>query len=58
MGPLHIEMAFLDIIGDWVEDSGWTDAPVHGDFSTVGRIDNFFTGRKVKRSRYAHEVSL
>ena len=23
LGPLHIEMAFLNVIGDWVEGSGW-----------------------------------
>ena len=25
MGPLHIEMAFISAIGDWLEGSGWVD---------------------------------
>ena len=25
LGPLHIEMAFMSAIGDWVKGSGWTD---------------------------------
>ena len=24
MGPLHIEMAFVTAIGDWLDGSGWT----------------------------------
>ena len=25
IGPLHIEMAFISVIGDWLEGSGWVD---------------------------------
>ena len=26
LGVLHIEMATLNLLGDWLEDSGWTNA--------------------------------
>ena len=58
MGPLHIEMAFLNAIGDWLEGSGWVDIFERARFTTVGRIDSFLKGSKVKRNRYAHQVSL
>ena len=42
LGPLHIEMAFMSAIGDWVNGSGWTDIFNKANFSTVGRIESFF----------------
>ena len=57
-GPLHIEMDFLAAIGNWLESSGWTTVFEKAQFSTVGRIESFLSGSKVKRSRYAHQVSL
>ncbi len=58
MGPLHIEMAFLDAIGNWLDGSGWVDVFERAKISTTGRIESFLNGRKVKRTRYAHQVSL
>jgi len=58
LGPLHIEMAFLNAIGDWLEGSGWIQALEKGNISTTGRIESFLSGKKVKRTRYAHQVSL
>eukprot|EP00794_Sanderia_malayensis_P004251 gene4251-4816_t len=58
LGPLHIEMAFLSAIGDWLEGSGWTTVFERAQISTIGRIESFLSGTKVKRSRYAHQVSL
>ena len=57
LGPLHIEMAFLSTIGDWLEGSGWTQALEKGNISTTGRFESFLSGKKVKRTRYAHQVS-
>ena len=56
MGALHIEMAFLNAIGDWLEGSGWTDMLVKANISTPG-ANSFLSGRHVKRSRYAHQVT-
>ena len=58
MGPLHIEMALASAIGDWLEGSGWIDILKKANTSTSGRIESFLTGKKIKRTRYAHQVSL
>ena len=58
LGPLHIEIVFLRAISDWLEGSGWTQALEKGNISTNGRIESFLSGKKVKRTRYAHQVSL
>ena len=57
MGGLHIEMAFLDAIGDWLEGSGWAEVLVKAQVNTPGRAESFLSGKQVKRSRYAHQVS-
>ena len=36
MGPLHIEIAFLNLMGDWLESSGWVDLSVKANVSTPG----------------------
>ena len=51
MGPLHIEMTFLDAIGDWLEGSGWVTIFKRRRMTTVGCIDSFLSGLKIKRSR-------
>ena len=58
MGPLHIKMTFLNATGNWLEGSGWVDVFERARLTTVGRIDSFLKDSKVKRSRYAHQVSL
>ena len=58
MGPLHIEMASLNAIGNWLEESGWVTIFERACITSVGRIDGFLSGSKLKRSRYAHQVSL
>ena len=51
-------MAFLNAIGDWLEGSGWVTIFERARMTTVGRIDSFLSGSKIKRSRYVHHVSL
>ena len=58
MGPLHIEMLFLNIIGDWLNGSGWIEVYEKSTVSTAGKIESFLSGKHVKRSRYAHQVTL
>ena len=58
MGALHIEMAYLSVIGDWLEGSGWTDILVRAEISTPGHADSFLSGKHVKRSRYVHQVTV
>ena len=54
MGPLHIEMAFISAIGDWLEGSGWVNTFIRSKINTLGRIESFLGETSVKRSRYAH----
>ena len=58
LGPLHIEMAFLSAIGGSLKGNGWTQALEKDNISNTGRIESFLSGKKVKRTRYAHQVSL
>ena len=58
MSPLHIEMAFISAIGDWLERSDWVEIFKRSKINTVGRIENFFSGINMKQSCYVHQVSL
>ena len=57
-GRLHTEMAFFSSIGDWIEGSGWTDVYGKSQISTPGRVDSFLRDSKVKRTRYAYQITL
>ena len=58
LGPLQIEMFFMSVIGYLVKGSGWTDIFNIANVSTVRKVESFFLGNKVKRTRYGHQVSL
>ena len=36
MGPLHIEMTFLDAIGNWLDGSGWNNIFERAKITTTG----------------------
>ena len=57
MGPLHIEMLLLSMIGDWLPGSGWCKIYEKAEISTPGRIDSFLNGEHVIQSCYAHQVT-
>lgn len=57
MGPLHIEMATINMIGDWLQSSGWVNIIIKSEMHTPGRADSLLSGKHPKRSRYAHQVS-
>ena len=57
MGPLHIEMAFLNAIGDWLKSSGWVEIIIKSEINTPGRADALLKGNHSKRCRYTHQVS-
>ena len=58
IGPLYIEMAFLNATGNWLEGNGWVTIFERAHMTIVGHIDSFLCGLKIKRSRFAHQVSL
>ena len=39
-GSLHIEMAFLKVIGDWLEGSGWIALLTTAKIVTTGRAEH------------------
>lgn len=55
-GGLHIEMAFLKLIGGWLEGSGWTAALVDANVASPGTAESFIKATSVTRSRRAHQV--
>ena len=57
MGPLHIEMNFLHILGTWLESSGWTESLVKAKITSSEKAESFLSGSHPKRSRYAHQLT-
>ena len=55
MSPLHIKMAFLSAIGDWLEVCGWTVLLEKAKINTPRRVED---GGKVESSCYAHQITL
>ena len=56
-GGLHIEMAFLKLIGDWLEDSGWLASLVEAKVASLGRAKALIKAKSVTRARRAHQVT-
>lgn len=56
-GGLHIEMAALKTLGDWLKGSGWVQALVQADIITVGTADSCLRALHVARTRRAHQVT-
>ncbi len=48
-GGLHIEMGVLKLLGDWLEDSGWTNALVQADIASSGTANSFIRATHVTR---------
>ena len=57
LGGLHIEMAALNVIGDWLEDSGWVEALVQAKVASAGTAQSFLKASHVTRTRHAHQVT-
>ena len=57
LGGLHIEMAALKVLGDWLDDSGWIEALVEANVASAGTVESFLKASHVKRTRLAHEVT-
>lgn len=57
-GGLHIEMAILKVLGDWLEDSGWTSALVQADIASSGTAGSFIKASHVTKTRHAHQITV
>ncbi|XP_034062878.1 uncharacterized protein LOC117540355 [Gymnodraco acuticeps] len=59
-GGLHIEMAMLKLLGDWLEDSGWTNTLVQADIASSGTANSFIHASHashVTKTRHAHQLT-
>lgn len=45
------------MLGDWLEESGWTSALVQADIAGTGTADSFIKVSHVTKTRYAHQVT-
>ncbi len=57
MGGLHIEMAMLKVIGDWLDGSGWTYLITSADVTSEGRADGLQKGSHTSRGQWAHQIT-
>jgi hypothetical protein len=59
-GGLHIEVAALKMLGDLLEDSGWTGVLVQAGvaIATSGRADSLLKASHVTHTRRAHQVTV
>ena len=58
MGGLHIEMVILQILGQWLEDSGWSKIMKDAKVSTEGRVNALEKGSSTARGQWAHQVTF
>jgi len=56
-GRLHIEMAALKTVGDWLQGSGWVQALVQAEITSAETADSFLRASHVSRTRRAHQVT-
>ena len=56
-GGLHIAMAALKTLGDWLQGSGWVQALVQAEIATPGTADSFLRAAHVTHTRRAHQIT-
>ena len=56
MGGLHIEMALVKIIGEWLEGSGWLSALTSANILTPRRAEVVQRGANTSRGLWIHQV--
>ena len=57
MGALHIEMALLNVLGHWLDGSGWLSLLTTANVTTDGRADALKKSSFTARSQWAHQVT-
>ena len=58
MGGLHIEMAFLSVLGQWLDESGWSTVMSEAKVVTEGRVQGVEKGSSTARGQWSHQVTL
>ena len=57
MDPLYIEISFLNLLGNWLESSGWTESLVKAKITSPGKAESFLSDSHPKCSRYTLQVT-
>ena len=57
LGGLHIELAGLKTLGDWLDGSGWTTALQNGNIASSGKAEADLHASHITRARHAHQVT-
>ena len=57
MGGLHIEMAVLKVLGDWLNKSGWTYLISAANVTTEARAEHLLQGSNVSLCQWVHQVT-
>ena len=56
LGALHIEIAMLRCLGDWLQDSGWLTSLSNAGVTSPGN-ESLLTVHNMAPSKYAHQVT-
>ena len=56
-GGLHIEMTAFKIIGNLIDESGWTTAIFKAGVASSGVADSLLKATHVTRTRHAHQIT-
>lgn len=56
-GGLHIEKAALDMLGDILQGSGWTELLVQANIALSGTAESFLKAAHITKTRHAHQVT-
>ena len=58
MGPLHIEISFFNLLGNWLESNGWIESLVKAKITSPGEAGSCLSGSHPKCSRFVHLASF
>lgn len=56
LGALHIEKSFLSVLGDWVDNSGWTVALSSAKVTLTGN-QSLVSEHDVAKTKYSYQVT-
>lgn len=58
LGGLHIELAALKTLGDWLQGSGWVRLITEAGVATPGVADSLLKASHISRTRHSHQVCM
>ena len=57
LGGMHIEKMFYQVLGDWLDGSGWTSLLAAAGVARSGTAQSFLSASHITRTRYVHQVT-